>query len=317
MGRLDLAVNEVLGFRFVERRTALSLQRPRGPPELSAISLHRLGCIGTMWSLVPCLVRQARDRAGKNMPQLIACAACLTQISSDALACPKCGHPKHPMSTGTAIALPLVFAGVIAYTVFNVGQCAHGPTDAQKRNSGSLPPFPTRVPSGTWATLPKPGAAAPDTIENRKLYFDSVRYNVPGEPPMDQDRAQRLASRLTTELARFSGISEDSISTELQGAIAIRIANGTVGGVLTRGTPMTVAVCSETFLAGSFLAAGLTYEEMASAGVRAIVCQSDDCSGAIDMRPTQPIPLGGIYWGKLCLSGEEFGKLLQLELRPP
>jgi hypothetical protein len=171
-----------------------------------------------------------------------------------------------------------------------------------------LPAPPSSVKPGTWAKIPKPGDDAPDTGENRLRYMANVAQIVRGEPPINKVRGKQLLLRVRAELAKQASISLSSIEVNLgDGSGSIVVADGVQGQLLVKGEPRRFAACSEALLGSSVLIAGVTPEEFAKAGVRAVLCKSDGCVGIIDMRPTAPG--GGVYGGNSCLSVAEMVRL--------
>jgi hypothetical protein len=67
-----------------------------------------------------------------------------------------------------------------------------------------------------------------------------------------------------------------------------------------------MGVCSEFLFASSLIIGDGNRENMAKAGVRAVMCKSDGCAAVMDMRPTAPE--GGLYGGDDCADTTEFMK---------
>lgn len=166
------------------------------------------------------------------------------------------------------------------------------------------PAFPTSVPKGTWATFPKPGDGMADTPANRTNYFLQVALEVPGEPKINPKAARPLLEKLRAEMAKQGSIPLSAITVGVgDSAGSIKVAKGSKARLKNGDDVVEFGACSEAMFATSMLTAGVTHEVFAKAGVRAVVCNSDGCSGIMDMRPTAPG--GGVYGGDACLSMEQ------------
>jgi hypothetical protein len=157
--------------------------------------------------------------------------------------------------------------------------------------------LPSSVPAGTWASIPQPGSGYPDDVEGKRWYAKHVALAVPGEPKINQARAKQLLQRVRAEMAKQSSVPTNAITVEVNDAAGlVTVEPGKKGGVLVKGEAQEFGACSEMFLATSLIE---VREDLAKAGVRAIVCRSDGCQGVFDLRPTSEG--GGVYAGEQCL----------------
>jgi|HubBroStandDraft_6_1064221.scaffolds.fasta_scaffold505855_1 hypothetical protein len=170
-----------------------------------------------------------------------------------------------------------------------------------------LPNLPTSVPKGTWAKIPMPGTDIPDTPANAAWYVKHLGI-VPGEPALNVKVATGLLLRVRAEMAKQGTIPLAAITVAAGDGIgAITVAKGTFAKFLVHGEPRQFGACNELLFAGAQLAAGVSHEDFAKVGVRAVVCNSDDCAAAMDMRPTAPG--GGVYAGESCPRMDEMIKM--------
>lgn len=164
-------------------------------------------------------------------------------------------------------------------------------------------PMPTSVPRGTWAKIPLPGTDLVDTSPNRLDYISRVSSIVPGEPPINKRAAMIVMQRVRAKMTENYAIPPSAISVTVgDGAASITIASGYAAALSVRGEPIQFAACSAWPLASSLILADATHDDMARVGVRAILCKSDGCAAALDMRPTSPG--GGLYGGESCIDAD-------------
>lgn len=174
-----------------------------------------------------------------------------------------------------------------------------------------VPTMPTSVPDGTWAKIPRPGVEVEDTPATRLKYVSNVTDAVPGEPKVQKAKGTVLIQKLRIELAKRSSVPVASIKASVGDTSAIiTVTDGIMAGLDVHGEARYFPVCSEGLFATAILTAGLSPEDFAKAGVRAVMCLSEGCTALFDMRPTSPG--GGFYGGSSCLSMADMMRLAGL-----
>ncbi len=256
---------------------------------------------------------------------LLTCISCGRQVSDKAPACPGCGQPaarpsfvaarsyvpvpprpaSYNRTTQVAVGLSGAVVVGILVTAFvvnsqrdaerraeEVAQAASAAAsdrryaeeraaEAKKKPAGTTA-APARSAAGVWATIRPPTLEERTTPVGRARYWLTMTEAHPGEPPLDLTRARPLMEELRAKVAESAGAPKSAVAVTFGTASAsIKIASGTTAGMRDDRDPHRVGVCA----AGIFGPTIMANEKLLAAGVRSIMCISDLCGGAYNLRP--------------------------------
>lgn len=191
-----------------------------------------------------------------------------------------------------------------------------GGTDEAPRTSAPSPPAEVQTPVAapsetgatepakpTWARIPFPGRQVVDTPENRVAYTKLIAQAHRGEPPLDRVVGKRLLEMLRDELAKIARIPASDISVMFEDASGWLRAKP---GVYAKHDDLKLPICSDAVMFGALTTIGAKPDRFAEVGMLAVICQSDGCTGAINMRPTAEVR--GLYGGDLCVTWKQVFK---------